>query len=302
MMGKTFPAPAGASDAGKIRESGVSSGSAGSILQVPSDVFVCDQPLVSIPGPLLDPLYQSLDETSRRYLFHFATSVCSDLVIAANDLNPFHRLVPLCRDYPILRHAIDAAGALHVSCLHRRAINPESEHLFQVQRLPSPRQTDASSRALVDALSAKHKALVLLRQALEDIHHVDLDLITTVVHLFIIFELMSPGGDEWRAHVQGALRLISYLQTLEPRDASPAALIRDTITSDCLTWYILGSTLTNTRTLSNPFLFPGDITASLIRAETTSYISLPTPASCRTSSPGRCTPAPKDRHQTPRPS
>jgi hypothetical protein len=88
---------------------------------------------------------------------------------------------------------------------------------------------------LIDALLAKQRALALLRQALEDVSTIDVDLSIAVVHLFIIFELLSPGGDEWRAHVQGALRLISCLQTLTPRRASPAALIRDTVTSDCLT-------------------------------------------------------------------
>ncbi|KAL4909578.1 hypothetical protein BDW74DRAFT_174780 [Aspergillus multicolor] len=278
MMGKTFSAPGDASDADRGEERSPPSGAQDCVLRLPTEALVGNQtPVhVAISGPLLDPLYQSLDETSRRYLFHFATNVCSDLVIAASDANPFRRLVPLCRDYPILRHAINAAGALNVSCLHRRATNSESELSCGFQTLQTPRQTDASCRALVDALTSKQKALVLLRQALEDIDHIDVDLIVTIVHLLIIFELMSPGGDEWRAHVQGSLRLISYLQTLEPRQVSPAALIRDTITSDCLTWYILGSTLMNTTTLSDPFLFPGDITASLTRAEITSYISLPT--------------------------
>ncbi|KAL4978294.1 hypothetical protein BDW66DRAFT_158371 [Aspergillus desertorum] len=204
----------------------------------------------SVPGPLLDPLYQNQDEKSRGYLFHFD----------ATDANPFCRLVPLYRDYPILRHAINAAGALHISCLYRRTGDPfVADRAVKRRHTSASSQADPSSRALIDALLDKQKALGLLRRALEDVSTIDVDLSITVVHLFIILELLSPGGDEWRAHVQGALRLISYLQTLTPRRASPAASIRDTVTSDCLTWYILGATLMNTTTLSDPFLFPGDI-------------------------------------------
>ncbi|KAL5044591.1 hypothetical protein BDW71DRAFT_185835 [Aspergillus fruticulosus] len=274
MMGKTYPAPAPEPKSvpdGQKKEPT-------SLPRAQDSALVYAEPAFSVRGSLLDPLYESLDEKSRRYLYHFVTSVCSDLAIAdATDANPFRRLVPLCRDYPILRYAINAAGALHISCLHRRSGDP-SVPARTVQPRPTfaSSQPDASSRALIDALSAKQKALVLLRQALEDVSTIDVDLSIAVVHLFIIFELLSPGGDEWCAHVQGALRLISYLQRLAPRCASPAALIRDTVTSDCLTWYILGATLMKTNTLSDPFLFPGDIFAALTRAESTSYISLPT--------------------------
>ncbi|KAL4770698.1 fungal-specific transcription factor domain-containing protein [Aspergillus nidulans var. acristatus] len=278
MMGKTFPVPG--SESGSVSVSlPEPHGQKKEATTVPSqDELVYTGPGFSVSGLLLDPLYQSLDESSRRYLFHFATSVCSDLAIAdATEANPFRRLVPLCRDYPILQHAINAAGALHISCLHRRTRDPcDADRPVQPRHTFASDPTDPSSRALIDALLAKQRALALLRQALEDVSTIDVDLSIAVVHLFIIFELLSPGGDEWRAHVQGALRLISYLQTLTPRRASPAALIRDTVTSDCLTWYILGSTLMKTTTLSDPFLLSGDIFASLTRAETTSYISLPT--------------------------
>ncbi|KAL4754378.1 hypothetical protein BDW72DRAFT_190240 [Aspergillus terricola var. indicus] len=277
MMGKTFPVPEPVPEPGLVSRPDGQKKEATTVSSA-QEVLIHTGPSSSVSGPLLDPLYQSLDESSRRYLFHFATSVCSDLAIAdATDANPFRRLVPLCQDYPILRHAVNAAGALHISCLHRRTGDPSSaDRPGQRWHTVASNPTDPSSRALIDALSAKQRALVLLRQALEDVSTIDVDLSITVVHLFIIFELLSPGGDEWRAHVQGALRLISYLQTLAPRCASPAALIRDTVTSDCLTWYILGSTLMKTTTLSDPFLLPGDIFAALTRAETTSYISLPT--------------------------
>ncbi|KAL4866241.1 fungal-specific transcription factor domain-containing protein [Aspergillus spectabilis] len=210
---------------------------------------------VPLPLIMLDPLLKGLDVSSRRYLFH-----CTDMVISdITDAHPFRNLIPLAKDHPILLHAIVANAALHVSSSNTST------------------NTAASSNTMVDALSAKHKALVLLRRALADIHNIDVNLVVTIVHLFITFELIGPGEGEWRAHVQGAMRLISYLQTLELCDASSLAIIRASFTSDCLTFYFLGCTLMNTGTLSDPFSFEGDIIEVLTRAVVNSYLSLPTP-------------------------
>ncbi|KAL3485994.1 fungal-specific transcription factor domain-containing protein [Aspergillus germanicus] len=264
-------------------------------------------------APLLDPVFGDIDYTSRQYLFHFASSLSSDMVISSADsANPFCRLIPLAREHPILLHAIVANAALNISCLHQRSNGTLDLDTF----LPSQPQpqwhmdiSDPSARAKVDALSAKHRALVLLRHDLEKIHSttsakltlklnlncndvgdIDMDLIITVVHLFITFDLIDVDECEWKPHVQGAIRLISCLQSFEggSRRYSPLADIRDSIMSDCLTYYILGSTLLRTPTLQNPFIPPPaenssrtsnspSIIESLTRAETNSYLSLPTP-------------------------
>lgn len=156
-----------------------------------------------------------------------ATSLSGDMAICdVTNANPFCSLIPLCQGHPVLLHAINANAALHVACLYSRGDRDSHRSL-----------TSGPSSAMVDALSAKHKSLVLLRRALENISDVkiDIDILIAVVHLFIIFELISPGGDEWTAHVQGALRLISYLQSLERHSSG---FIRDSITSDCLTYVI----------------------------------------------------------------
>ncbi|KAL2807831.1 fungal-specific transcription factor domain-containing protein [Aspergillus granulosus] len=237
-----------------------------------------------LQGPLLDPIFGDLDYTSRRYLFHFANTLSSDMVISsAHNANPFCSLIPLAREHPILLHAIVANAALHISCLHQRANGTLDLDSFQSLDSHSD-PSNLSTCAKIDALSSKHNALVLLRHSLTSIHsnNIDIDLIITVIHLFITFDLIDMGESGWRAHVQGAIQLISRLKALEQtRRPSPLAGIRDSIMSDCLTYYILGSTLLRTPTLDDPFLFSGadgtEITASLIRAEANSYLSLPTP-------------------------
>jgi hypothetical protein len=152
------------------------------------------------------------------------------------DANPFRNLIPFAKDHPILLYAIVANAALHVSCLHRRGLDPHKTADLSIESSSNMlRNAVGPSNAMIDALSAKHKALILLRRALEDIHNIDAYLVVTIVHLLITFELIGPGEGEWMAHVQGAMRLISYLQTLELCDASPLAITRASITSDCLT-------------------------------------------------------------------
>ncbi|KAJ0425018.1 fungal-specific transcription factor domain-containing protein [Aspergillus carlsbadensis] len=277
-----------------------------------------------LAAPLLDPVFGDMEYTSRQYLFHFANTLSSDMVISsANNANPFCSLIPLAREHPILLHAVVANAALHLSCLHQRnsgTLDLESRHPPpQTQRLPSQRSiptNDACTRAKIDAFAAKHKALILLRHALDTIYsttsnsnsnstpntsinpdpNTDIELIMTAIHLFITFDLIDVDECEWKPHVQGAIRLISCLQSIEgtgdgirERMASPLADMRDSIMSDCLTYYILGSTLLRTPSLQNPFILPersggshfagqaSSIIESLTRAESNSYLSLPTP-------------------------
>ena len=62
-----------------------------------------------------------------------------------------------------------------------------------------------------DALAAKQRALYLLRSAITSIAAVDLDVILAVVVLFIEFELIDSGQDNWRHHINGARMIIEAL-------------------------------------------------------------------------------------------
>ncbi|BAE58438.1 unnamed protein product [Aspergillus oryzae RIB40] len=96
--------------------------------------------------------------------------------------------------------------------------------------------TDSSASATLDALSAKQKSIHLLKTALENLPSTDINLIVTVILLFINLELIDSGKNAWRAHVKGAMKLISSLKPFQNDQLSPIALIRDRITSDCLTY------------------------------------------------------------------
>ncbi|KAE8405969.1 fungal-specific transcription factor domain-containing protein [Aspergillus pseudonomiae] len=233
----------------------------------------------------IDPLFQDMDNPSRRYLCHFATTLCEDLVIAdVPNENPFRSLIPICRDQPILLHIIVANAAMHISSMSRPSVG---SHMGGVQTLllgdsslnilsNTRHSIDAPAGATLDALSAKQNAIHLLKTALENLPSTDVDLIVTVILLFINLELIDSGKNAWRAHVEGAMKLISSLKSFENDQLSPIALIRDRITSDCLTYHVLGSTLTNSTTFLDPFALPIDITTILRRSEANSYLSFPT--------------------------
>ena len=211
----------------------------------------------------IDPLFQDMDNPSRRYLCHcrrcseshswilamltsatVATTLCEDLVIAdVPNENPFRSLIPICRDQPILLHIIVANAAMHISSMSRPSVG---SHMGGVQTLllgdsslnilsNTRHSIDAPAGATLDALSAKQNAIHLLKTALENLPSTDVDLIVTVILLFINLELIDSGKNAWRAHVEGAMKLISSLKSFENDQLSPIALIRDRITSDCLT-------------------------------------------------------------------
>ncbi|KAE8322431.1 fungal-specific transcription factor domain-containing protein [Aspergillus sergii] len=222
----------------------------------------------------IDPLFQDMDNPSRRYLCHFATTLCEDLVISdVPNENPFRSLIPTF-----------ANAAMHISSMSRPSFD---SHIGNIQgqlsassstnTLSATRYlTDSSASATLDALSAKQKAIHLLKIALESLPTTDINLIVTVILLFINLELIDSGKNAWRAHVEGAMKLISSLKPFENDQISPIALIRDRITSDCLTYHVLGSTLTNSTTFLDPFSLPIDITTILRRSEANSYLSFPT--------------------------
>ena len=89
---------------------------------------------------------------------------------------------------------------------------------FPLRRSPSLLDSPCSSSFAVqqpefynDALAAKQRALYLLRCALTSIAAIDIDVILAVVLLFVEFELIDSGRDNWRYHINGARTIIEAL-------------------------------------------------------------------------------------------
>ncbi|RBQ64594.1 hypothetical protein VDGD_21761 [Verticillium dahliae] len=91
------------------------------------------------------------------------------------------------------------------------------------------RSEEASRRALMDSLVAKQKALRLLNEALQNMDNMGSDVILAAVLFFINVELIESGKHGWKAHLEGAGRIMAFLPPAEPS----TEFLRDYILSDC---------------------------------------------------------------------
>ncbi|KAL8308284.1 hypothetical protein RB593_006550 [Gaeumannomyces tritici] len=229
---------------------------------------------------LVDPVTQDFDTATRYYMHYYVERVARDLVVYDTpNRNPFRNLVPLCQGHAFLRHVVVALAAVHqVSFLRSRGL-PFREKLL-------------------DALAAKHKAIVLIKDALENLGpHNYGDVLTAVVYL-INFDLVDSGRDSWQAHVVAAGRLIAMLRpaavvAAAAADQPPSSAclpfargyrtvdssietLRDYVMSDCLSFFILGSTLGSWQGTRAGEVFDSlDVVSMLLRAEANTYHSCP---------------------------
>ena len=71
---------------------------------------------------------------------------------------------------------------------------------------------NASRKALQDALVAKNKALRLMHAAVQDIDVIGGDVALAAALFFVNVELIESGKHGWRAHLEGAGRIMSLLE------------------------------------------------------------------------------------------
>ncbi|KAF4533954.1 Acriflavine sensitivity control protein acr-2 [Lasiodiplodia theobromae] len=236
------------------------------------------------PTPsLIDPIFQDLGHSSRLYLSHFADEFCKALVTYdMPNLNPFRDLIPLTREHAVLLHMAIANSAVHMANRYAMetqsaAVTAQSLKGFAVgqsviQTQPLQVLNGQAARFYHDALVAKQKALQLLRHALQHVNAGNRDVLLAAIHLFANFELITSGKGDCIVHVEGARRLIECFGT----ESSPMmGKLRDYLISDCLTFYILGSTVVSSRSRANASRHFQYVLPLLERAESNSYLSCP---------------------------
>lgn len=137
-----------------------------------------------------------------------ASDVCRDLVLYDTPhQNPFRDLIALTGQYPILLQTIVANSALHMSNASQtfsrtRGRGTETLGEYQSHDVTGP---------YLDALTAKQRALNMLRQTLMQSVVTGLDVLLAVMVLLIEFELMDSGRSDWKHHVEGARTLVGIL-------------------------------------------------------------------------------------------
>lgn len=260
----------------------VSGQSAVAVCRMPGQEEVQSLPLVSdVHRALTDPLVNDLDRNSRYYLYHFATQLCEVMVLYdVPGQNPIRDLIPATAAYPLLLHIIVANSAFHVFNITR---NPMGQSSYQGHLSPTVQAYyQAVSRfggplksSYRDALVAKQHALSLLAKSVASVNAANIDLILMTILLFVNYALVESGRDKWKVHMDGALKLIKLLGE-PPFLQRPMSKLRQTVLSDLLVFYILGSTFSFT---TLPALIPDTIELDPILryAETNNYLSCPGP-------------------------
>ncbi|KAK5655334.1 hypothetical protein OQA88_5901 [Cercophora sp. LCS_1] len=210
-----------------------------------------------LPAPaLLDPIVNQLSLTSRRYIHHFTTTVCRDLVsIDQDSRNPFRNMIPLINRFDYLQAIVIATSAMHLATLHRYQGRPAEEEL-------------------VDALVAKGKAIRLLRSAIGKVTPTSRATLLAAIVFFVNMELIDSGRGGWSDHVEAAGALISSLQAGDALDSSLVPLA-DAIAADCITYRILGSTISVVGAGKQSVYDGFDVLPILHRAEAYSYHCCP---------------------------
>ncbi|KAL6882941.1 fungal-specific transcription factor domain-containing protein [Trichoderma longibrachiatum] len=215
----------------------------------------------------VDPLFQDVNPSHRFYLDYFTNRVCKDLV--SNDMlgfNPFRSLIPLTGAHPLLQHIIVAASAAHMSNLISMGLPFPDDGGF----IPANRPA-ASAKALNDALVAKHTALKLMSAAIQNLHAVDGDVVLAASLFFINVELIESGKHGWRAHLEGAAKIMSSLQLTQAWDSS----LRDYLLSDCFIYFILASAFMPTRYATSLKFESSQIPFVLGKTVANSYLCCP---------------------------
>jgi hypothetical protein len=170
-----------------------------------------------------------------------ASEVCKDLVIYdVPKHNPFYDLIPLTKQHEILLHIIIANSALHMSNASQKLLISDTT-AFPVQYCPNTLGSSSFStiqrpKSYRDALVAKQRALHLLNSALNDMPPADIDVTLAVVLLFIEFELIDSGKDNWRWHINGARTIIDILCGSNKLAHTAMSSLRSCLISNCLVY------------------------------------------------------------------
>lgn len=150
--------------------------------------------------------------------------------------NPFRELVPLTKGHPLLLQILIATSAIHWSNIFRPITDIPTGLTDPGGYLAQLRSKDLISRqALIDALSAKQKAMGHLREVLDTLDPAGSEVALASMHFFIKFDLIDldrNNGSSWKAHLEGAASIMALLTPDNLQHAS-SRMLRDTVIADC---------------------------------------------------------------------
>lgn len=168
-----------------------------------------------------------------------ASDVCKDLVLYDNKDNRFREIIPLTHEYPVLLHIIVANSAIRMSHTNLKLVDSHvATPLDKSSTALRHSSSVAHPRARSHALGAKQRALYLLQTILTGDVPMDPDVTLAVVLLFVEFELLDSGRDNWTYHINGARNIIEKLCGSGELQKTPMGPLRRFLISNCLVYIV----------------------------------------------------------------
>jgi hypothetical protein len=129
---------------------------------------------------------------------------------------------------------IIATSAIHWSNLVRRfEIPPGMADSTGIVTMLRSRDL-VTQKALIDALTAKQKAMSHMREVLDTLDPAGSEVALAAMHFFIKFDLIDlnkPDNQSWRAHLEGATSIMALLNPDSNPNAS-SRILRDRVITD----------------------------------------------------------------------
>lgn len=147
----------------------------------------------------------------------------------------------MTHQHPVLLQIIIANSALRMSNAYQKFPGLDStiscfSHSASLSKFSSSSYGLQQSQTYHDALSAKQRALHLLSCTLNSRASENVDVTLAVVLLFIEFELIDTGRDNWRHHLNGAITIIESLCSPEKLNQTTTHSLRSFLISNCLVY------------------------------------------------------------------
>lgn len=180
------------------------------------------------------------------YVISVGTDVCKDLVLYdTSQHNQFRNLMPLIHEHPILLDIMVANAALHMTNRGMRSspLFSSDNQTISLSGTLSLQPSKGSEIHLPEshhhALAAKQRALHRLQSTLATTTALDSDVALAVVLLFIEFELIASGRNDWKHHVNGARAMINELYERSKQGSmNEMTPLRRCLISNCLVYVV----------------------------------------------------------------
>ncbi|KAH8598856.1 fungal-specific transcription factor domain-containing protein [Bisporella sp. PMI_857] len=229
----------------------------------------------SIQGALVDPIFQDVNHLTRFYLNYYAHKLSTEAVlIDFPGQNPYKDLMALIGTSPLLLKTI-----LAVSARDFTNFKTYSDSLLAWSSLPSENNSSLQSPSKYHALSFKQSALTQLRNDLQQTPTLDHHVLFACISLFVFIEVLESGKDAWRVHLEGAKQLVQLREKTSQDNHSVIGNVAPNLNSfffdSCITFDIMGNTLTRPYKISKPLPPTEEVFNSIRQSEKYTFWGCP---------------------------